>query len=149
MIAYLAARYSRRLELCGYRTQLESYGIEVTSRWLNGAHQLSDVGMPIGDHGEQLVEAHDVAGADLLRCKFAQDDLDDVTTADTLIAFTEVPRASNSRGGRHVEFGIALGQGKAITLIGPRENVFAWLPTIEHHDTWQDYLAVLTQLRTP
>lgn len=41
---YLAARYSRRLELCGYRAQLAEHGIEVPARWLNGSHQLDNDG---------------------------------------------------------------------------------------------------------
>jgi len=45
-----------------------------------------------------------------------------------VITFTETPRSSNSRGGRHVEFGIALGMRKRAVVIGPRENVFHCLP---------------------
>ena len=48
---YLAARYSRRLELCGYRADLAGLGIEVTSRWLSGSHQLDDKAVPITDEG--------------------------------------------------------------------------------------------------
>jgi hypothetical protein len=32
---HLAARYARRVELCGYREQLLSIGDTVTSRWLD------------------------------------------------------------------------------------------------------------------
>ena len=39
MKIYLAARYSRREELCGYRSELEAIGHTVTSRWLNGKPQ--------------------------------------------------------------------------------------------------------------
>jgi hypothetical protein len=38
MKIYLAARYSRRPEMCRYAQQLENLGYEVTSRWLNGTH---------------------------------------------------------------------------------------------------------------
>lgn len=145
MIVYLAARYSRRLELCDYRAQLAAYGITVNARWLNGSHQLDNAGTPIGDRGEHLVEHGDEAGAALLRGKFAIDDRDDVLAADMLIAFTEAPRTSNSRGGRHVELGIALGAGIPITVIGPRENVFCWLPEVGHYEDWPKFLAGLTQ----
>ena len=40
---YLAARYSRREELCGYRADLQRLGIEVPARWLNGSHQLERI----------------------------------------------------------------------------------------------------------
>jgi hypothetical protein len=142
---YLAARYTRRVELCGYREELWQRGIDVTSRWLNGSHQLSDIGTPIGDAGELLVETGDQERADALRRKFATDDIEDVLAADELVAFTEVPRTSNSRGGRHVELGIALGAGRRVTVIGPRENVFCWLPQVRHFDSWPEYLGALAE----
>lgn len=137
---YLAARYTRRLELCEYREQLHTLGFRVYGRWLDGSHQLDDTGTPIGDAGELLVEQGGQRAATLRR-KFADDDFEDVMTADRLIAFTEVPRTSNSRGGRHVELGIALGQRKPVTIIGPRENVFCWVPSVEQFDTWPEFLA--------
>lgn len=137
---YLAARYSRRLELCGYRSDLESRGIEVTSRWLNGSHQLDNEGRPLGDAGELLFEAGSPE-VDHFRWKFATDDIEDVLAADTLIAFTEQPRTGNSRGGRHAELGIALGAGRSVIVIGPRENVFCWLPQVVWYPDWQRLLA--------
>lgn len=137
---YLAARYTRRLELVGYRAVLESLGHKVPARWLNGSHQLDNQGRPIGETGELLFE-NGSADADHYRQKFAQDDYDDVLTADVLIAFTEQPRPGHSRGGRHVELGIALGRGIPVVVVGPRENVFCWLPQVEHYDTWPDFLA--------
>ncbi len=145
MKVYLAARCTRRLELCSYRTDLEALGVEVTSRWLNGSHQLDNQGRPLGDAGELRFETG-APEVDHYRWKFATDDLHDVLAADTLIAFTEQPRTGNSRGGCHVELGIALGANvlganKRIVVIGPRENVFCWLPEVEQHDSWDGYLA--------
>jgi hypothetical protein len=137
---YLAARYSRRLELCGYREQLRTRDIVITSRWLDGSHQLSDDGTPIGDDGEALVEDGDSARAVELREKFALDDFDDVLDAQALVAFTEPPRSNASRGGRHVEFGIALGLAIPVSIVGPRENVFGWLPGVAQYETWEQYL---------
>lgn len=143
MRIYLAARYSRRLELCDYRAQLRERGVEVVGRWLDGSHQLSDAGVPIGDHGEALVGDGNGERAAALRAKFAEDDISDVRSAEYLIAFTEHPRTSTSRGGRHVELGIALGRGTPVTIIGPRENVFCWLPQVGQFDTWPQFLADL------
>ena len=56
MRIYLASRYSRREELCRYRSELEDQGHTVQARWLNGEHQLANDGTPIGEHGEALVE---------------------------------------------------------------------------------------------
>jgi len=137
---YLAARYSRRIELCGYRANLAALGIEVTSRWLGGGRQLDNQGMPITDTGEQRFEAGDPA-VDYLRAHFAVEDMADVMAAETLVAFTEPPRTAASRGGRHVELGLALAAGKRVVVVGPRENVFCWLPQVEHHDRWAGFLA--------
>ena len=147
MKVYLAARYSRREELCGYRGQLEAIGCTVTSRWLNGSHQISNAGIPIGDHGEALVEGDD-GSADsrsaMLRQKFADEDYRDVAGCDLLIAFTEAPRSGHSRGGRHVELGLALGMMKEVWVIGHQENIFCWHEDVRFFQTWKDALAAVT-----
>ena len=127
---YLAARYSRREELCGYRARLQAAGFVVTSRWLNGSHQINAAGTPIGEDGAALIEEGDDERAAALRREFVQEDVADVFAADALIAFTEVPRSSTSRGGRHVELGIAMGRGIHVIVVGPRENLFHWYPGI-------------------
>jgi hypothetical protein len=141
MKIYLAARYSRRSELCQYREELREMGHTVQAVWLNGEHQISDSGKPIGETGELLVEGDDESSthcAAELRQKFAKDDLADVRACELLIAFTEKPRSGFSRGGRHVELGIAIGMGKQIMLVGPRENIFCWLPDVDHCDCWEE-----------
>ena len=105
---------------------------------------------PDGDLAAGSAQAPDAA-----RRRFAQEDADDVICATVLIAFTEEPRQTRSRGGRHVELGMALGllaaremvEGtglhysgpamKRIIVIGPRENVFTWLPEIEWAPSWE------------
>lgn len=137
---YLAARYSRRDELCGYREQLRQSCRFVQARWLDGGHQISDSGTPIGENGEALVEGDggstNVKSANL-RSKLAQDDWEDVSTADIVISFTEPPRSNASRGGRHVEFGIALAKGSRVMVVGFRENIFHWLPRVEFYSEWK------------
>jgi nucleoside 2-deoxyribosyltransferase len=150
MRIYLASRYSRRIELCGYRSQLLAAGQTVQAEWLNGDHQISDSGEPLGERGEQLVEGNDestdVRSAQL-RSKFAQDDFRDVAMCDLLIAFTEPPRSSASRGGRHVELGIALGMMKRVFVVGHRENIFCWLDDVQYFETWKECLDAI--LREP
>lgn len=127
---YLAARYSRREELCGYRAKLTALGYHVTGRWLDGAHQVSDAALAAKatDEADQATTPE--------RMLFALEDLEDLTHADTIIAFTEPQQSSPSRGGRHVELGIAIGQGKRVIVVGHRENVFTCLPTVEFFETW-------------
>lgn len=144
MKIYLAARYSRREELARYRKQLEELGHIVQARWLNGAHQLTDDGTPIGDKGEALVEDRfqTTEGA-RLREKFALDDWEDVNAAELVISFTEPPRSKANRGGRHVEYGIALANRSRVIVVGHRENIFHWLPVVEFYATWDDALAMI------
>jgi nucleoside 2-deoxyribosyltransferase len=115
---YLAARYSRRLELVEHRAELERHGHVVTSRWLEGNHQAEN---------DQLHR-----GADAER--FAREDLDDLHRARALVAFSEEPRTTTSRGGRHVEFGFALALGLPVLVVGPREHVFCCL--VDSIDEW-------------
>jgi hypothetical protein len=143
MRIYLASRYSRRLELCAYREQLRTMGHDVQARWLDGKHQLDNRGTPIGDDGEKLVEEGADARNGELRAKFANDDYEDVTRADCVISFTEPPRSDASRGGRHVEFGIALAQLTKVIVIGYRENIFHWLPEVLFFETFEEALKTL------
>ncbi|MGA2160093.1 MAG: hypothetical protein ABSG90_12885 [Dehalococcoidia bacterium] len=146
MKVYLAARYSRREELCVYRKILQSLGYTVQARWLDGKHQITSEGVPIGDNGEALIEAEHSIGNNELRAKFAQDDWEDVTGADIVINFTEPPRSNHSRGGRHVEYGIALALQKRTFVVGYRENLFHWLPTVDFYKTFSEVLERLTRM---
>ena len=118
MKIYLAARYSRHKELQGYAYQLIADGHEITSRWIWGGHQIDDAGLSVEAQREE-------------RERFATEDTDDLMNSEICINFTEIPRSTNSRGGRHVEFGIALGLMKRCIVVGPRENVFHCLPEVE------------------
>lgn len=143
---YLASRYSRREELCAYREQLRSLGHEVTSRWLNGEHQISDRGVPIGEKGEALIEGDSgekSEEAEKLRLSFATEDVSDVLSSEIVVSFTEPPRSNASRGGRHVEFGIAIALKKMFIVVGHRENIFHWLPQVQFFDTWEEALAFI------
>jgi hypothetical protein len=131
---YLAARYSRRAELCGYAEQLRSLGFEVTSRWLAGDHQIDDAGLS--------VEAKESE-----RTRFALEDWEDLMRAQVCISFTEAPRSSNSRGGRHVEFGAAMAMDQTCYVVGPRENVFHCLPWVARFDAWEDFAASLLPVK--
>lgn len=135
MKIYLAARYSRREELCGYRTELEELGFEITSRWLNGNHQIDDQGLSVEAKAEE-------------RTRFAREDWGDLMAADICINFTETPRSTNSRGGRHVEFGAALAAGKMCYVVGPRENVFHCLPVVGWHEAWESCVRNLDAMAT-
>ena len=122
---HLAARYARRVELCGYREQLLSIGDTVRSRWL--------------DFGKKPKWISGIARED---CK-------DLIAADTVIIFTEITNTILATGGRHVEFGLALAQGKRVIMVGPRENVFHYLlPDSQIFATWNKAFATIRRQHT-
>lgn len=144
---YLAARYSRREELCAYKAALEEAGYQVPARWLLGEHQVH------GLEAARAVEADGPVPVDQA-VLFAEDDIEDLLGADVIVSFTEAPRSGATRGGRHVEFGVALGLkrtgagGHRIYLVGPIENVFHALPEVDaRFDTWEQCLEHLREIK--
>jgi hypothetical protein len=125
---YLAARYSRRKELLEYAKTLELRGCKVTSRWLHGNHE--------------------IAATEEARGELALEDWTDLLDAQTVICFTEMPGSMYpGRGGRHVEFGMAVQARKQVIVIGKRENVFHCLPIVRQYDTWTDFLIALDKAK--
>ena len=132
MRIYLAARFSRREELRGYAGQLRADGPVVDVRWLSEEHDL-----PVGAPPEAGV-------------RFALDDFEDLAASDAIVSFTEEPGKAlggGARGGRHVEFGVALGFLRAtvgaygpsrLLVVGWRENIFHYLPDVEFFETWDE-----------
>ncbi len=126
MKIYLEARYSRRLELLGYREQLIKMGHMVTSSWLDTDWSCE-------------VEGGSSAAPPEYRAKYAEINFNYVVSADCLITFTEEPDSGKgNRGGRHVELGIALGRGKRVIVVGHRENIFCHHPAVEFAADWDE-----------
>lgn len=121
MRIYLAGRYGRIDELNGYARALRKMGHTVDCRWLSGAHRAEDAQLT-----EELSE------------HIATQDLVDIGLSDVLIAFTDPPRSTSSRGGRHVEFGYALAYGISCYRVGPIENVF--YTRVTGYPTWSEFL---------
>jgi hypothetical protein len=131
MRIYLASRYSRAPQLREFRSKLEALGHTVTSRWIDGGHELNR-----DSHGS-------AQAAHAERVRFAQEDFEDLLAAECVVSFTEEPRKTTTRGGRHVEFGAALALGKRLVVVGWRENVFHCLPQVEFYATETEALAIL------
>ena len=87
---------NRRRELLAYADHLKTLRFTITARWLLGLHE----GLP-----ERTC---------------ALDDAEDVHLADTLLFFAEPESSNYSRGGRHVEFGMAVAWGKRVITMSPR-----------------------------
>lgn len=102
---YIASFFNTRQRLRPIRDELWKLGYEITSTWLD------ETAKP---HGMKLHE--------FFR-KLAIKDIAEIYRADILIIDTiDV----TPRGGREVEFGVALGsfQNKLLYLVGPTRNVF-------------------------
>lgn len=136
---YIAARFHKRPQANELANFLQLKGHSITSRWV------------LPDQSHVLPTGLSKQAEDSERERFAKEDLFDVISSDWMISLMEEPRGTG-RGGRHVEFGIALGvatcislgvtaweKSMKITIIGPRETVFHHLPTVEHFNTVEDF----------
>lgn len=122
MKVYIAARFSRRPEANALAHRLKELGHSITSRWV----------LPETDH--VMPTGLSRQAEDSERQRFALEDIADVLECDCCVSLMEEPR-SNSRGGRHIEFGFALAHGARMMIVGPRETVFHHLPQVEHFET--------------
>lgn len=118
MRIYLAARYSRHPEMREVRATLESHGFTVTSRWID-CHdgQLKESITP-----EKLNSDPETCGM------YGRVDVDDLISADCVVSYTG--NGGGGKGGRYVEFGLAMGLRKRLVIVGPRENIFHCLPEV-------------------
>ena len=138
---YFAAGYDRAWEMRQFRDNLQPFGWEVTSRWIDNKPD----DKPIGTR-DLAVPAEDAMGDVLLassetyrRARTANlENIEDLTRAGTLLLFTRTP---STTGGRHTELGMALALRKRIIVIGPRENVFQ--AELERFDTFHDFILSL------
>lgn len=128
---YLAARYSRNEEMRCVRVVLMALGYEVTSRWID-CHEGK---YPGSFTCERLNDDPGYCAA------IGRNDVEDLAAADTVVSFTSP--VGGGKGGRHVEFGLALGLGKQLIIVGPRENVFHTLPQVQWYPDWPRLVAAL------
>ncbi len=142
MKLYIAARYDRLEEINQKADELRALGHVIDCRWLNGSHQLHPSPEGVDADSESVpMEAR----------PFAEDDVSDLFASEGIVLFSEPSNSHSKRGGRHVEFGIALAlraaRGKCFRLfvIGPRENVFHCLAEVERYFTWDEFKSALRQ----
>ncbi len=133
---YLAASFARQAELRGYREQLADKGFICCSRWLDVVSNDDGVQPPANSHEN---------------CNAARKDIADIYQAEFFVLFSEAEDSYRRRGGRLVEFGIALAclPYPRIHIVGRRETVFHVLPEVRVHASWGECLeSVSGQLRT-
>lgn len=119
---YLSARYGRREEMQQVRERLQIGPFIVNSTWLDRDEAINDDEVP----------------AEIKR-QLAIQDLNEIRAADLFMTFNEPSNSPYGRGGRHVEFGYALGLYKHCVLIGYRENIFAYHHQALYYPTLDDF----------
>ena len=120
MKVYLACRFEERKKLRPVRDALWELGHEVVSTWIDEVKR-----------SEQMSE-------DVFYKKLALKDIAEIKSARLFVLDTLVP---SERGGKEVEFGMALGQfqAKLLYIVGPIRNVFHHLCD-RHFDSWDEFL---------
>ena len=117
MKIYFAGRYRDADIFRALGETLKRNGHEIVSRWIylnRRAGRAFEV-IPVEEKAE-----------------IAREDVEDVHACDILVLLsTPIITIPAGRGGKHVEFGIALALGKRICVMGARENVFHWYHRVE------------------
>jgi len=132
MKVYLAAQYARREELKAHADALQKIGIEITSHWVHETAAFVSGG-PTGTANNSPEHVGEMAERDLA----------DINRANILVLFTNGPETKIVRGAHHFEAGYAYGQGIEVITVGPRDNVFHYLPCVKNYPTWEDAYAKL------
>lgn len=130
MKIYLAAAFSRQMEIRQIAARLENEGLEITSRWLYVKKE---------------------------RLENAFMDVEDVRRADILVRFTDNVENTEGvyqngknyvsarfiSGARHFETGLAWERGIPIIVVGGHQNLFDSFPNITHVDSVDELEKVL------
>lgn len=132
MRVYIAAPYSMKDTIKQEADDLLKYNITCTSSWVMEPHK------PTTQMQELPHATHQ---------GYALQDVVDVSSADVLVFHTD-PTKALVRGGRHVEFGMAVLIGTQRTMpiyvVGmEEENIFHHLPQVVHFPTWDEVLVRL------
>lgn len=128
LYVYLAARYERKWEMRKVRERITSRHVTVVSRWIDQEDQDEGLGADV------LTEAPERG------IGYAVKDLEDIQHANLVIVFTG---GGNGRGGYHTEVGYALGLGRRLMLVGPRENVFHCLEQVTRYETTDQIVKIM------
>jgi nucleoside 2-deoxyribosyltransferase len=122
MRVYIAAPYSMKDIIALRAKELADHGIECTSTWVTEPHK-------------PTIQMDELAAAQ--HRFYAIQDVNDVKRAHIMVFHTD-PTKTLVRAGRHVEFGMAAVLNIPILVVGEeRENIFHYLPFVEHFPTWE------------
>jgi nucleoside 2-deoxyribosyltransferase len=117
MIAYVAGNDQKSARLVA--AHLRDAGHFVNSSWLAEDFSLT------------------ASYGDAERARLAAKDVSEVAASDTLVLLASPHRVP---GGKFVETGVALGLGKRVVVLGHRENMLMYHPSVERYDSVEDFL---------
>jgi nucleoside 2-deoxyribosyltransferase len=126
MNLYLAGQYASKDYLRTVADQLICDGHFITASWLQ-------------EHHPPTVQLHEVSNEELRG--YAVQDIEDIRASDAMVFFSVID--ATKRGGRHVEMGVALALGLPVYVVGPRENIFMYLPQVKLFTTVEELRRVL------
>jgi hypothetical protein len=145
MKIYVAATYGRASEMKAIARLLREEGHEVTSEcWHDSTTEEKQLEYEEWERGRW----HDDNEPVSFEQWCASEDARGVRAADMVVMVTDqvqdIKLPFQSTGGRHFEFGLALGiGGKYLVLVGEPENVFHHVPIIKRFPTWDAFFAAL------
>jgi hypothetical protein len=113
---------------------LEDLNIKVVSTWHKESHKPS-ISMK--------------AMSDSFCRKTAKRDIKELKSADTFVLLSVDPDVKFSRGGHCIEAGWAQALRLRFLLVGPKQNVFCYLPGIKRVKTWEAGKKWLAKQITP
>jgi nucleoside 2-deoxyribosyltransferase len=124
---YLAGKYEEYNHLREVKTQLESLGYRITSRWLTNPYKTSKT--------DEQYRGN------------ALEDIEDIRRSDVFVMFNPKEAHNTGTGGRHFETGCAWALNKPVFLVGEKENVFHRLPEIQIVADFEELTRRLAGLR--
>jgi nucleoside 2-deoxyribosyltransferase len=130
---YVAARWDDRDVALELKRTLERNGLIVTSTWLT-------------PHDNQSMDALKARGP--LRVvadarERAIKDFEDIDASDVLLVYSPKSSHRNGTGGKHVETGYALANGKPVFVLGDRENIFHYHPMARSVGSIREFFTAL------
>lgn len=120
MSIYIAGKYTSKERLRTCRDAIRLMGYEVSSSWMD-------------------TEYPETSSPEIM-CTEAKRDILEVADTDYFILDT---LDESITGGREVELGVALTIGASILHVGPKRNVFHYLPMVQHFEDWDAVTAHL------
>ncbi len=124
MNIYIAGLWDARARLCEVRDRVEAAGHKVVGTWLDAENKPA--------HSEQGVI--NSGGHDLAK-NYAVRDADEVVNLCDMLMLDTLDL--NVRGGREVEYGLALASNKRTVVVGPKRNVFHSIAHY-HFENWDE-----------